>query len=1025
MSDMSWFQSSSRAGRTLFSCAVGLAAAGAVLTAGSAIRAFAGAEERPAGAAECRWADTPIELDGQLSDRAWKGAQALKGFALPWLGDAARPARQKAETRLLWDRDYLYFSGGISDTDLKAAQRPHDGTLWEDDVLELFLKPSASHPGYYEFQANAGGATLDIFFPKKEEGQYERYRSAGEFRYEARVVAKGTLNNGQDRDRGWTVEGRIPWTDFLRSGGRPAVGEEWRFAFCRFDHASDGSPAEGSTTAPLKSALDFHNTAEYAPLRFVGPRVDNSLGIRLPLTTSKVLGTPEPPPPFRAARVYPNLKMAYPLIGTAQPLGGKIVAVSHQIAGGPSGLVRFDDAAGASDFETLLVQNRLMYDVTFHPEFARNGYVYVSSKGPMDVPTGDRKMRVARYTMQTQPPYRLDPASELTIVDWPSDGHDGGAIAFGRDGMLYITTGDGTSDSDINLMGQRMDVLLAKLLRLDVDHPSPGKAYSVPSDNPFVGRPGIRPETWAFGFRNPWRIAADRETGQIWVGNNGQDAWETAYLIEKAANYGWSTYEGSHPFYTTRPLGPSPHTKPTVEHPHSEFRSLTGGIVYRGSRYPDWRGAYIYGDYSTGKIWGIKHEAGKVVWQKELADTTLQITGFGMDSKGELLICDLAGGGKGGFYTLDPTPTDKPRPVFPRKLSASGLFRSVKGHQVQPALIPYDVNSPLWSDGAHKERFIALPPGNASIEVTPTRGWNFPDDTVLVKSFALDGTTGRRWIETRFLVKQEGEWVGYSYAWNDAQTEATLVEPAGADKAFEIPVDRTPEHPDGFRKQVWRYPSRAECMTCHSRAQNFVLGLNTLQFNRDNSYHGKKVNQMALLEQLGVIKTSGWEADAVETIRTAGRARGLSGGDLDRYVSGQRRRDGQRTAPASSLLNKPPAELPRLFDPYGEAGTVADRARSYLHSNCSSCHIEAGGGNSAIQLEYTTALKAMLAVDVKPLHDVFGKQDARILAPGSPARSVLLHRISIRERGQMPPLATSTTDPRAMQLLSEWIRSLK
>src|SRR5204863_3504371 len=244
-----------------------------------------------------------------------------------------------------------------------------------------------------------------------------------------------------------------------------------------------------------------------------------------------------------------------------------------------------------------------------------------------------------------------------------------------------------------------------------------------------------RPETWAYGFRNPWRITCDRATGDLWVGQNGQDLWEQAYLVRRGENYGWSVTEGSHPFYPTRTAGPTPITKPIVEHPHSEFRSLTGGIVYRGDAFPELRGAYIYGDWATGRIWGAKHEQGKLTWQRELATSTLQITGFGADSKGEILICDHGGG---ALYRLERTPPQNDASRFPAKLSETGLFASVAGHQVEAALIPYSVNSPLWSDGAYKERYLALPDAEARIDFTTSRGWNFPDRTVVVKSFALD-----------------------------------------------------------------------------------------------------------------------------------------------------------------------------------------------------------------------------------------------------------------------------------------------
>ena len=410
---------------------------------------------------------------------------------------------------------------------------------------------------------------------------------------------------------------------------------------------------------------------------------------------------------------------------------------------------------------------------------------------------------------------------------------------------MFVTSGDGTSDSDANLTGQRTDLLLAKVLRIDVDHPTANRPYSIPKDNPFVADDRFAPETWAYGLRNPWRISYDAPSDQLWVGMNGQDLWEQAYLIEKGANYGWSVMEGSHPFYLNRKAGPTPFVKPTAEHHHSEARSLTGGVVYRGKKFPDLVGAYIYGDYSTGRIWAIKHDGKAVAWHKEIAATTLKITAFAFDPRGELLICHHGPKGDGGFFTLEPNPV-KAGTTFPRKLSESGLFDSVKDHTVKPGVIPYSVNAELWSDGAHKERFLALPAGE-KITPTRTRGWNFPDGTVLVKSFALELTEGyapsRKWIETRFLTRQAGEWYGYSYAWNEAGTDATLVDARGMDRDFAIflpPIGALPN----ARKQTWHYPSRAECMVCHSRAANYVLGPSELQMNKDHTYpNGRTDNQ--------------------------------------------------------------------------------------------------------------------------------------------------------------------------------------
>ena len=978
---------------------------------------------------ECRWTDLPVQIDAQGDDAAWKGAQVIERFAIPWAG---KPASTATKARLLWDRENLYFLAEMEDADIYAEVQEHDGRTWNDDVFELFFKPAEDKPGYYEFQVNAAGTMLDMFLPRRGDGGYERYRSDGEFHMEAKVARRGTLNRRQDRDRSWVVEGRIPWRDFHRTGGRPEPNERWKFALCRYDYRIDTPQPELSTSAPLTKP-SFHRVEDYASLQFVGPdeSTQKPFGIdrRNPLTTSRVIGSPDPPLPYHVQRVYPKLKLTNPVTVVQEPGSDRLLAILHQ-ASGASRLLRFRDDPDVDSAETLLSVDRMAYSITFHPSFERNGYLYLSSKGPLSSEGPGGKMQIARFTMARRSPFGLNPASEEVIIEWPSNGHNGGGLVFGQDGMLYITTGDGTSDSDDDNVGQDMTRLLAKLLRIDVDHPEPGKTYSVPKDNPFVGVKDARPETWAFGFRNPWRMTRDQETGHIWVGNGGQDLWETAYLIERGANYGWSVYEGSHPFYLNRKLGPAPLTKPTLEHHHSESRSLTGGIVYYGSRFPELRGAYIYGDYSTGKIWAARHDGTRLLWQKEIADTTLQITCFGTDSRGEILIVDMKDKDEGGIYTLEATPvvTSSAPTAFPTRLSASGLFQSVKGHVPEPTLIPYTVNAALWSDGAYKERYIALPGADSQIEITPSGGWNFPDRAVLVKSFALESEEGkqksRRWIETRFLTKQEGEWVGYSYQWNETQTEATLVEASGADREFVIRVPKSAQSPDGVRKQKWHYPSRAECMVCHSRAANFVLGLTTPQMNLERVYGKIRDNQLRVLEHLGILRLN-WKQKIEDDLRAEARSRGMKEGEMDDYVRKVSDDSGQRQPVVSSLLAVAPDKYPRLVNPYDPKQPLDRRARAYLHANCAQCHVAAGGGNSQIDVEFTTASEKTRLFDVRPVHDTYGLPDARLIAPGSPERSVLLHRMSHRDRGHMPPLATSIVDRDAVNLMKEWIGGMK
>ena len=465
------------------------------------------------------------------------------------------------------------------------------------------------------------------------------------------------------------------------------------------------------------------------------------------------------------------------------------------------------------------------------------------------------------------------------------------------------------------------------------------------------------------------------------MGNNGQDLWEQIYLIRKGANYGWSVTEGMNIFQAQRQAGPDPISPPAAEHPHSEARSLTGGRVYRGSRLPELVGAYLYGDWSTGRVWGIKHDGHKVVWHRELVDTPFNITGFGADHAGEIYVIDQVS----GFYRLEPTTeADRPSRPFPTRLSETGLFASVVAHRPIEAALPFDVAAPQWADGATMQR-LAFLTGLERIEQKPQHNaggaWTLPDGSVLIQTLTLDvlddaGKPAPRRIETRLMVRQQGEWSGYSYRWNPEQTDAVLVPAAGEAAILEVPDAREPE---GRREQVWRFPARTECLVCHSRAAGFVLGFSPLQLDRDRDYGGIVADQLDTLEHIGVFQ-----------------------GPLPRRSEGR----------------------PRLVNPYDPSAPQEARVRSYLHVNCSVCHVAEGGGNSRMELGLTTPRDQMRLIDVEPIHTRFDIPDARLVAPGSPERSVLYQRISRRGTGQMPPLGTTEVDRAAVELIADWIRGL-
>ena len=989
---------------------------------------------------ECRWTSDTITIDGRASEPGWQLAEMIDGFGLSWLSPEAPPAKASTRAKLLWDRESIYFFAELDDQDLFADVTEHDGMTWLNDVFELFLKPAADKPGYYEVHVNPANTRMDMYVPRREPYSYFRFKSKRPFHFESAVTVNGTLENRTDVDRGWTVEGQIPWRDFIDTGGRPAVNEVWRFAICRYDYTA-GTKPELSTCAPLSKA-DFHQHENYADLQFVGPpSMSDALPPRIPWMTSRVVGSPDPPKPFRIVRAFPKLDVDQPICVKPIPGTDRMLLIHSDGDFQPTRLLMFSAHEDVDSYEILMDRTeseRVAYDIAFHPKFSNNGYVFLGLN-ERDARQG-KITRIVRYRMQPIAPYTFDTQEDEIIIEWPSDGHNGGAIAFGADGMLYATSGDGTSESDTDLAGQHLDHLLSKVLRIDVDHPDEGRAYSVPPDNPFVGVSGVRPETWAFGFRNPWRIAADLQTGQIWVGNNGQDLWEQVYLVQRGANYGWSAYEGSHPFYLERQNGSVPVSQPAFEHHHAEFRSLTGGSVYRGTGFPELVGAYIYGDYSTGKLWAGKHDGDKVVWQQELADTTARITCIASDHRGELLIANhnkVADGG--GLFRLERNFTSNVVSSFPRQLSETGLFRSVADHEVEPGVIEYSVNVPGWHDGAIGKRFLGLPaapnnhgqPEGSMIEFQPQSVWSFPEGTVLAQSLAVVSEVGvaasRRWVETRLLTRRDGDWTGYTYLWNDEQTDATLVDDLGTTKTYEV-------HEAGVISQrTWHVPSRSECLSCHSRQAGFVLGMTTPQLNRTHAYGAVQVNQLALFEYWGILHLR-WEPEArqawIDELRldysqpTSQEVwRNMEASIQNRIADFSDAAD-QRPPPPTSMLYQAPEKYDRLVRADDEQASLRDRARAYLQVNCAGCHLTNGGGNARINLDYKLNDNLINLINAKPLHATYGISDASLIAPGAPHRSVLNYRMSTLVGGRMPRVGSHQVDRAGVKLLRRWIAEL-
>lgn len=289
--------------------------------------------------------------------------------------------------------------------------------------------------------------------------------------------------------------------------------------------------------------------------------------------------------------------------------------------------------------------------LAFHPEYETNRllFIYYTRGGPGSVDRGD--VVIARYTTMSSDPNRVDPASARTllVIDHETfTNHNGGQLAFGPDGYLYAGVGDGGLFGDPYDNAQNTFVLLGKLLRLDVDG---GDPYAIPPDNPFSDGVG-RGEIWAYGLRNPWRFSFDRGTGDLFIGDVGQNVWEEIDFqpADSAGgeNYGWDVYEGNHDYEPGVAVGA---VFPVAEYDHEDGCSVTGGYVYRGSQVPSLEGYYIFGDYCSGKLWSLRQQDGQ--WaMSEMAPTSHAISSFGEDEAGELYLVDF----QGAVYRFAPGP---------------------------------------------------------------------------------------------------------------------------------------------------------------------------------------------------------------------------------------------------------------------------------------------------------------------------------------------------------------------------------
>lgn len=280
--------------------------------------------------------------------------------------------------------------------------------------------------------------------------------------------------------------------------------------------------------------------------------------------------------------------------------------------------------------------------LTFSPNYVTNGYFYVNYTA-----ANPRRSIISRFSVSATNPNRADPQSELILleVSQPFSNHNGGTVAFGPDGYLYIGLGDGGSRGDPSGNGQNTATLLGSILRLDVSQATAREPYRIPTDNPFMGvDSGARGEIWAYGLRNPWKFSFDPVSGDLWAADVGQNDYEEVDIIRPGANYGWNIMEGAHCYPSTiRTCDRRNLQLPIIEYTHDEGCSITGGYVYRGRRLPALEGAYVYADFCSGRIWALRYDGSKVTDHALLTDTPLTIPSFGLDENGEIFILAFDG----------------------------------------------------------------------------------------------------------------------------------------------------------------------------------------------------------------------------------------------------------------------------------------------------------------------------------------------------------------------------------------------
>ncbi|TMM55902.1 T9SS type A sorting domain-containing protein [Maribacter algarum] len=771
---------------------------------------------------------------------------------------------------------------------------------------------------------------------------------------------------------------------------------------------------------------------------FAGPGIQNATPIgaylngvfpsQIPTITSSSTAS------YTVVNAFPNLTFIDPVDMVELPNSGEFLVLGLQ-----GHIWKIDSDESTSNKELLLdISDNVvvntdggMLGLTLHPDYGQtsseNGeYIYVFYRySPVVGTDGNGSqtngyMRLSRFNLPLGSNI-INPSSEQILINIydRNDWHNGGDMFFGpEDGFLYLSLGDEGGANDNYGVTQQIDKwLFGGVLRIDVDrrggtisHPirkqplnkgtppsgwsnSYTQNYYIPNDNPWQDtNGGILEEFYAIGTRSPHRMTIDPPTGDIWIGDIGQHTREEVSLVRKGDNLQWPYGEGDRNGPKAQPTQLIGNDRPPI---HAYDRSVgtcvIGGFVYRGSKFPELNGKYLFGDQTTQNVWTLTktgENSGDINYLLNVPVSGVGskdgISSFFGSSNEDIYILDLFGTGQDGAV-IRKVVRSGPSVDPPQKLSDLNVFTDLQSLTPIDGLVPYDVNAPLWSDGAEKRRWIALTnDGNHNtpseqIHFEKEENWSFPPGTVAIKQFDLptdeNDPSKVTKLETRFLVfTEDNDVYGVTYKWNDEQTDAFLI---GIDE--DISQDYSITKSDGsIVNQTWNFPNRSQCIQCHNSVAGYSLGLKTRQLNKSYTYPSSGItsNQLETWNHLNMFSE-----------------------EIEKYTD----------LPVSANINS-------------ESSSNEMKVRSYIDANCAFCH-RPNGVEGAFDGRSLTALYDQLLVNTSAISHA-SLPGYELVVPQDIQNSLLYLRDISTEADRMPPIGRNMVDEDYMEVLIGWIEGL-